>query len=169
MSDARDISPWESASRSRLGWAWVAFCLATALHVTDEALTGFLSVYNPTILAVRPRGWRFPPTFEFQGWLTGVIFAVAIGLAFSPLFFRGVRRIRPIAYFLAVVVGVVNPLGHITGTILGHTVASVRFPRPMPGFYSSPLLLAAAVCLLVQLAKSRTIKNESKVTAGGQA
>ena len=67
----------------KLGWAWLAFCTALALHVTDEALTGFLSVYNPTILAIRPAGWRFPPTFDFQTWLTGLILAVTVGFAGS--------------------------------------------------------------------------------------
>ncbi len=137
---------------SRAGVAWLAFCAALALHVTDEALTGFLSVYNPTILAFRPRGWWFPPTFEFRTWLTGLIFAVVILFTLTPFFFRGARWVRPIAYFLAVVAGVLNALGHITGTILGHTVSSVSFARPMPGFYSSPFLLAASVYLLMQLA-----------------
>jgi hypothetical protein len=142
-------------SSSNLGVAWVAFCLALALHVADEALTGFLFVYNPTILALRPHDWWFPPTFEFRVWLTGLILAIVIGLALSPLFFRGARWVRPIGYFLAVVVGIFNALGHITGTILGRTVATVTFPRPMPGFYSSPFLLAASVYLLVQLAAGR--------------
>jgi hypothetical protein len=141
---------------SKLGWAWVGFCLAVAVHVADEASTGFLSVYNPTILAIRPQGWGFPPTFEFRTWLTGLILAVLAGLALSPLFFRGRRWVRPLAYFVAVVVGIVNALGHITGTILGHTVSSVRFARPMPGFYSSPILLAAAVYLLFGLVNSRS-------------
>jgi hypothetical protein len=30
-----------------VGRAWVTLCLALALHVTDEALTGFLDVYIP--------------------------------------------------------------------------------------------------------------------------
>jgi hypothetical protein len=143
------------ATPSKLGVAWVALCVALALHVTDEALTGFLSVYNPTILAVRPQGWWFPPTFEFRVWLTGLILGIVLLSVLSPLVFRGARWARPIGYFLAVVVGIVNALGHITGTILGHTVASVRFPRPMPGFYSSPFLLVASVYLLVQLAATR--------------
>jgi hypothetical protein len=135
----------------RLGWAWVGFCLAVAVHVTDEALTGFLSVYNPTILAVRPQGWWFPPTFEFRAWLAGLILAVLLGLAISPFFFHGYRAARAIGYFVAVVAGILNALGHITGTILGRTVATVRFPRPMPGFYSSAILLAAAAYLLLRL------------------
>jgi hypothetical protein len=125
--------------------------VAIALHVADESITGFLSVYNPTVLALRPSGWWFPPTFTFRVWLTGLILAVLLGLAISPFFFRGERWVRPLGYFLAVLAGVLNALGHITGTILGHTVLSVRFARPMPGFYSSPILLGAAAYLLVRL------------------
>src|SRR5215831_8149957 len=99
----------------KLGIAWLGFCAALALHVTDEALTGFLSVYNPTILAFRPPGWWFPPTFEFRAWLGGLVAGIALLLALSPLFFRGARRVRPAAYVLAVMVGILNALGHITG------------------------------------------------------
>lgn len=163
-----------SDSFAKLGNAWVAFCAALALHVTDEALTGFLSVYNPTVLAFRPRGWLFPPTFEFREWLTGLIFGVIVLLAFSPLLYRGVLWVRPLGYFLAVMVGILNALGHITGTILGHTVMSVRFPRPMPGFYSSPILLAASVYLLFRLreagpARSKQAKARVTTTDEGQA
>jgi hypothetical protein len=34
--------------------AWVGLCAALALHVTDEALTGFLDVYNPAVQATSP-------------------------------------------------------------------------------------------------------------------
>ncbi len=139
---------------SRLGWAWVLLCLAVAAHVTDETLTGFLSVYNPTVLAMRARlPWWPMPTFGFREWLMGLIVAVAVGLALSPLAFRNARRWRPLAYFLAVMM-LLNGLGHTLGTIAGRTVPEVRFPRPMPGFYSSPLLLAASLYLLVQLRRS---------------
>jgi hypothetical protein len=114
--------------KARLGWAWVAFCLALTLHVTDEASTGFLAVYNPTVLAFRPQGWWFPPTFEFRVWLTGLVAAVLFGLAVSPSFFRGRQWTRPLGYFAAIVVGILNGLGHITGTVMGHTAPSVRFP-----------------------------------------
>jgi len=149
-----------SAASSRAGVAWLAFCVALALHVTDEALTGFLSVYNPTILAFRPHGWWFPPTFEFRNWLTGLILLIVALLAIAPAFFRGAGWVRPIGYFLAVLAGVLNALGHITGTILGHTVPSVRFPRPMPGFYSAPVLLTASLYLLVRLREAGRSKGE---------
>ena len=80
------------------------------------------------------------PTFEFRDWLTGVILAVIILLALSPLVFGGSRRIRPFFHFFFAIVMGLNGLGHTAGTIFGQTVSSIRFPRPMPGFYSSPLL-----------------------------
>jgi hypothetical protein len=139
----------------KLGMAWVALCLALALHVADEALTGFLSVYNPTVQGLRERIGYWPmPTFEFRNWLTGLITAVLMLLALSPFVFRGARWIRPLFYFFAVVM-IANGLGHTAGTVFGRTISSVRFSRPMPGFYSSPFLLAASVYALIQLKRTR--------------
>jgi len=141
-------------STFKLGIAWVALCLALAIHVTDEASTGFLSVYNPTVLALRAKLGFWPtPTFEFREWLTGLIVADVVLLTLAPFVFRGSRWIRPVFYVLAIIM-LFNGLGHTTGTILGHTVSSVRFPRPMPGFYSSPLLLATSVYAFVQLRRT---------------
>ena len=137
--------------KSNFGTAWVALCCALILHVTDEALTNFLAVYNPTVLGLRERFSWFPmPVFEFQTWLAGLVAANVILLSLSPFAFRGWHWLRPFAYVFAVLM-ILNGLGHILGTIFGRTVASVHFPRPMPGFYSSPALLAAAGYLLFQL------------------
>src|SRR5690242_9446524 len=76
--------------------AWVALCLAFVLHVVDEASTGFLSVYNPTVIAKRQRFAWFPmPTFEFSEWLFGLIVANLVLLALSPFAFRGSQWLRP--------------------------------------------------------------------------
>ncbi len=146
-----------TARNARLGLAWLALCAALALHVTDEALTGFLNVYNPAVLAMRSRYAWFPmPTFTFREWLSGLIFAVVVLFALSPFFFRNARWVRPLGYFAAVV-NILNALGHTTATILGRTVASVPVTRPAPGFWSSPLLLAAVVWLVVELRRSTPI------------
>jgi hypothetical protein len=138
----------------KLGLAWILLCLALALHVADEALTDFLSVYNPTVAAVRERvPWLLLPQFEFGPWLTLLIVAVAVLLSLSPTVARGVRWTRPVAYVFAVLM-VLNAVGHTLGTVFGQIVAAVPFPRPMPGFYSSPLLLAASIYLLVELRRS---------------
>lgn len=138
-------------SGTLLARAWLGLCIALALHVTDEALTGFLSVYNPTVLALRAKYSWFPmPTFRFWTWLLGLSALVFLLLLLTPLFRRNVRWVRPIGYFFGLV-NVLNAMGHITGTVLGRTVNSVHFSRPMPGFYSSPFLLAAALYLLSRL------------------
>jgi hypothetical protein len=41
--------------RIGFGQAWFALTVAFTLHVLDEASTGFFSVYNPTVTALRPR------------------------------------------------------------------------------------------------------------------
>jgi hypothetical protein len=137
------------------GLAWLCLSLALCAHVTDEALTGFLAVYNPTVLAVRAQyGWFPMPTFEFRGWLTGLIMAILFCLLMTPFAFRNARWLRPLAYFFAVMM-LLNGMGHTIATIFGQTVSSVRFPRPAPGFYSSPLLFAGSIYLLISLGASR--------------
>lgn len=143
-----------------LGHAWLALCAALALHVTDEALTGFLSVWNPTALELRARvPWLPLPVFRFEVWLGGLIAAVALAFTLSPVFFRGGGKLRLPAYVVAALVGVGNGLGHIAGTIAGRTFPDIRFPRPAPGFYSSAFLIAAAVWMIVELRRSAKFTN----------
>jgi len=156
MSSSNEVLKAREMSTSRLGVAWIGMWLALALHVTDEALTGFLLVYNPTVLALRGRFGFWPmPTFTFKAWLGGLILGILILAGLTPFAFQNVRWIRPIFYFVAVVAGLFNAMGHTLATIFGQTVTSVRFPRPAPGFYSSPLLLAAAIYALVGLRNTR--------------
>jgi hypothetical protein len=154
----RPIAARRQQARSRLGWSWCALWAALALHVADEALTNFLSVYNPTVLALRRQLGFWPmPTFEFNDWLTGLTILVLVLAALSPLAFRNAGWFRPLFYFVTIVAGVINSLGHITATIFGQTVGSVRFARPAPGFYSSPVLLAAALYALAQLRHTKDV------------
>jgi hypothetical protein len=149
------------AAYAKLGRAWIGLWAALAVHVFDESVTDFLSVYNPTVLALRERFGFWPmPTFEFRDWLTGHVAGIVFLAALSPYAFRNARWIRPLFYFCAIVVGLLNALGHTAGTILGHTVECVRFARPAPGFYSSPLLVAAAIYALVQLRKTRPARAQ---------
>lgn len=137
------------------GRPWLALTVAFALHVLDEATTGFLAVYNPTVTAMRARwGWFPMPTFAFREWLTALMIGVAICFALTPAAARGARWMRPLAWFAAVI-QFSNAMGHTIGTILGHTVATVTFPRPAPGFYSSPFLFIGSVWLMVRLWKTQ--------------
>ncbi len=145
---------------NNFGLAWVLLCLAFCAHVADEALTGFLDVYNATVIAMRAMFSWFPmPTFAFRDWLIGLIVANLILLALTPLAYRNARALRPLAYFYAAIT-LLNGMGHTIFTVLGRTVPSIHFSRPAPGFYSSPFLLITSVYLFMRLRASR------KTTAG---
>jgi hypothetical protein len=146
--DAMEHDRWPA---SGFGRPWLALTVAFALHVLDEATTGFLNVYNPTVLAMRERYAWFPmPTFQFREWLTGLIVGVAICFALTLPAARGARWLRPLAWIYALI-HLSNAMGHTLATIAGRTVASVTFPRPAPGFWSSPLLFAGSIWLMARL------------------
>ena len=128
---------------SRFGFAWVALCAALAIHVADEALSGFLSVYNPAVRAIRERLPFLPlPTFTFRIWLAGLVVAV-IGLAsLSPFAFARSAWMPVPASAVAVVM-----LGN--GAV--HIGASLYRRRLMPGVSSAPFLIAAAAWLLLSV------------------
>jgi len=144
-------------SATGFGGAWFALCVAFALHILDEASTGFLAVYNPTVSALRERwGWFPMPTFGFREWLAGVIVACGLLFCLTPVAARGMRGLRPLAWFYAVIM-FLNGLGHTLFSILGRTVATVTFPRPAPGFYSSPFLFAASLWLMFRLRRTARV------------
>lgn len=122
------------------GLAWIAFALAVAVHVADEAAHDFLAVYNPMARAIRRKLYLPIPTFSFGIWLGGLIAGIVLLLLLSPAAFGGSHQLQLIAWPLAILVGVANAVGHLAG--------SIRFKRALPGVYSAPVLLAAAVFLL---------------------
>jgi hypothetical protein len=86
------------AKNQRVGQVWLALCIALVLHVIDEASTGFLRVYNPTVLALRERIPRLPmPVFEFNAWLSGLIIANIVLLLLSRFVFKDVAWMKPVA------------------------------------------------------------------------
>jgi hypothetical protein len=140
-----------SEAASGFGRAWFALTVAFALHVLDEATTGFLSIYNPTVTALRGRWSWFPmPTFEFREWLVGLIVAILICFALTPLAARGAGALRPLAWIYALIM-FFNGIGHTAVTIVGHTLASIPVPGPAPGFYSSPFMFVGSVWLMTRL------------------
>lgn len=140
-----------SSQGAPFGRAWLWLCLALLLHVSDEALTGFLGVYNPAVIALRQRvPWLPLPTFEFPVWLAGLLVAVAALLSVTRFAARGAAWLRPLGYVFAGLM-IVNALGHTAGAITGARWLPVPPPRLMPGLASSPLLLAASIYLLYRL------------------
>ena len=139
MAEALNI-----ARRSRLRrhhWlAWMALCVALAVHVADEALTGFLEWYNPTVRALREKYQLFLlPVFTFDTWLSLLIFAIVMLIASSFFVWKGRWAMRPISYVFAVFM-LINGLLHIA--------FSLYLRELMPGVYSSPLLIAASIALI---------------------
>jgi hypothetical protein len=124
---------------SGFGLAWALLCGAFAVHVADEALTDFLSVYNPTVRAIRARFPLLPlPTFTFGVWLTGLIVAVLLLASLTPAASRAAPGMRPAAYVFGAI---------MAGNGVLHIGASIWKRKLMPGTYSAPLILAAAVYL----------------------
>jgi hypothetical protein len=119
--------------------AWLALVGALALHVVDEALTGFLGFYNPLVLRIRSNLSWFPmPTFTFGVWLTGLTALVA-GLALlGPAVRRGTFGTQLASLVLSAIM-FLNGLGHLAG--------SAYFQRWLPGATSAPLLLVASAWL----------------------
>ena len=143
-----------SQQASSFGREWFALTVAFALHVLDEAATGFLNVYNPTVTAIRERIAWFPmPMFGFREWLLGLIAGVLLCFALTPVAAQNARWLRLLAWFYAMLM-FFNGIGHTLFTVLGRTVASVTFPRPAPGFYSSPFLFIGSIWLMTRLWKT---------------
>ncbi|MBL8229184.1 MAG: hypothetical protein JNL98_11930 [Bryobacterales bacterium] len=149
MNSAVDASLTERAALGRaVGWAWTALAASLGLHVADEAVHGFLPIWNATVLAIRESSpWLPLPVFRYDIWLAGLIAGVLAMLAVIPAVRAGVPWTRTAAWALALIM-IGNAMGHTVGTIFGRTVDTVVFARPMPGFLSSPFLLAASLCLL---------------------
>jgi hypothetical protein len=117
------------------------------LHVTDEALTGFLPVYNGVVEGIRAEHTWVPlPTFTFPVWLGGLVLGVLLLLGLTPVVSRAARWIRVVSFMLGVI---------MSGNALGHIGASVYWGTLAPGAYSSPLLLVAAVALLVTASRAK--------------
>lgn len=131
----------------RFARAWGAMAWVLFIHILDEAWNNFLVVYNPTAIALTGKyPWLPLPVFQFEYWLGGLLLAVAALFALKRVARRGSPGIVIAARVLAVAMAI-NAAGHVVLTIAGQTPAGLAFARPMPGFWSSPLLMAASVWL----------------------
>ena len=123
------------------GYAWIWLTVALAIHVTDEAINDFLSVYNPIVTKLVSKHPYLPlPTFSFKLWITGLIIAIAALFALSPAVFKGKKFMIYFSFFYGCLM-LLNGLTHIAGSFLLDMV--------MPGTWSAPLLIITSVYLLV--------------------
>ena len=132
----------------RYARAWMFLVAALALHVLDEALTGFLDFYNPLVRQLRDRLGFWPmPTFTFGVWLSGLVALVVILALLTPAVRRGARGTRLLSWVLAVI---------MLGNGIAHLAGSVYYQRWLPGATSAPLLLVASIMLMnATIARSR--------------
>src|SRR2546429_3142560 len=122
-----------AAPNTHFGLAWAALCAGFAIHVADEALTDFLSVYNPMVRAIRARFPFLPlPTFTFRVWLTGLVLAVGVLASLAPFAIRGAPWMRPIAYAFGIVMAGHGPLHPGGAGYLRETVPGGESPPPLP-------------------------------------
>jgi hypothetical protein len=157
--DARDAR--QVQAQHTVAWAWTALSAAVGLHVLDESLHGFLPIWNATVSALRDKyGWILFPTFSFEVWLGGLVAGILAMLALIPAVYLGARWTRPVAWGLALIM-IGNAIGHTVATIYGRTVESVEFAGPMPGFASSPFLLAAALYLLWAIRREQQVRGRT--------
>ena len=120
--------------------AWLVLDAALAVHVVDEALTGFLEFYNPLVRQLRDRLGFWPmPTFTFGLWLSGLAALVVIIALLTPAVRRGATGTRALSWVLAVI---------MLGNGIAHLAGSAYYKRWLPGATSAPLLLAASIMLI---------------------
>lgn len=130
-----------SAGRALLGnrnvIAWLLMAAALAVHVFDEAISGFLPFYRETVQSLKERIGFFPmPMFTFEVWLIGLIALIIILFLLTPIVHRGSRFIRWfVTGFGALMIA--NALGHMLG--------SFYFGNVLPGFWSSSFLLLTSM------------------------
>jgi len=125
--------------QKKWGLYWLLLVTALAVHVVDEALTGFLPLWNQ--LAGQARSnftWLPLPVFTFRGWLGGLVTGVLLLLAISPMLFQGRTGLRPLAYFFSVLM-ILNGAAHIAVSLL--------WARLAPGVISAPLLIVFGLLL----------------------
>ncbi len=141
---------WLQSGRN-FGFAWLLLAISLTLHIWDEKIHDFIGYYNATVLALYGHLSWFPRIdMGFRTWLAVVVPVNVILFALTPLAFRNVCWLRPVAYVFAALC-LSSGLGHMLLTLRGSASPSVVIEGVSPGFYSSPLLCASACYLLWRL------------------
>lgn len=143
-----------NTKRGNFGLAWLLLCLALVVHCGDEALTDFLGYYNATVLTLYGHFSWFPRMdMDFREWAILSVTINTLLLSLTPFAYRNAPLLRTIAHVFAGIL-LLQGIAHIAFTVLGHTVPSVTFVSTAPGFYSSPLLVAGSIYLIIRLRQS---------------
>ncbi len=130
----------EKYFNKRFGKGWLFLSIALLLHIIDEAVNGFLPVYNRNVLRIRASTGIPIPTFTFNIWLAGLISVEVLLLFLSRYAFQGRRMIVLLAFPFAVIM-FLNGLVHLAG--------SFYMKEWMPGIITAPLLVFGSVNLFL--------------------
>lgn len=134
------MSGASTSAPARHARPWLLLVGALALHVVDEASTGFLDFYNPLVLRICSEASWFPmPTFTFGIWLSGLVLLVVALASLTPAVRRGGLVVQVASWLLGIVM-FMNGVGHLAG--------SLYFQRWLPGATSAPLLILASLFLV---------------------
>jgi len=120
--------------------AWLLLCAALAVHVADEASTGFLDLYNPAVIAMGLPALRF----TFPVWITLLALAIVGLVILSYWVRRGTWWTVHAGYTFAFLV-LANGIAHLSFSIHRHAW--------MSGAYTSLLLVAASLNLRIATAR----------------
>lgn len=135
-------------STRRQAQTWFVLVAVLALHVVDEAMSGFLDFYNPLVTRLRSRVSWFPmPTFSFDVWLGGLIALVIVLAPIGVAVRRGAPGTRVASWAFAAIM-LLNGVGHLAG--------SVYFGHWLPGTTTAPLLVVGSVLLIRATAAAST-------------
>jgi uncharacterized protein with HXXEE motif len=144
------FSSIHSGKANRFGKAWFLLSFLLLLHIIDEALNGFLPVYNESIPRIRATTGIPFPTFTFPFWFTALVFVDIWLLFLSRYALQGKRVIILLAYPFAIIM-LANGLAHLAG--------SVYLQQWIPGIITAPFLVYGSVNLLLATLKMNTSKT----------
>lgn len=131
----------ETDARRAHAFAWLVLSVHIGAHVAEEALTGFLDVWNPVLASLRQRYGLPLPDVTYGEWLTILIIAVVGLIGVTPLVARGLHGLVPASYALAVLM-IANGANHL--------LSPLYLGRFLPGQFTSPFLILASIWLIVR-------------------
>jgi len=122
--------------------AWLLMISVLGIHAFEESMTGFLPFYTQSVMTLRERLGFFPaPIFSYRVWFGGLITIIILCYFLTLFVARGGKVIRTVTTVFGVL---------MVGNALIHLVGSVYSGRVIPGMWSSPFILAAALFLIIQ-------------------
>ena len=114
--------------------AWLLLCAALAVHIGEEASTGFLNLWNPEVEALGLSALRF----TFPVWMTLMALSV-VGLLILSYWVRRGTWWTPTAAYTFILLMLSNGLAHLA--------FSAHRGAMMSGAWTSPLLILGSIYL----------------------